>query len=323
MTSKERVEAVIRHEKPDRMPIYGWVRYNMKDKIDERFGSVEAFEDHYAFDLAHLFGGPDAYFIGDEYTRKKEAGEEIEPPDVLNLPLNNPEEDKDFDNLRAEIKHHKEVRSRFVYVQTPGLFEQLNTVFGIENHLCYLLEYPDEIKEIYRRQAEWNRKFAGKCLDLGVDMIHVSDDWGSQKSLLFSPDIWWDMIYPGQKLVADYVKGRGGHISLHSDGDINLVVDGIKKIGYDVVHPWQESAGMSYEDFLKNHSDSFSIMSGYDIQTTLGFGRLDDVRSAAERVVRLFGNGGLIFCTTHFVQDHCSIDELVFAYDTICELTRT
>ena len=40
------------------------------------------------------------------------------------------------------------------------------------------------------------------------------------------------------------------------------------------------------------------------------------------RVMRMFAGGGLLFCTTHFVQDHCSIEELVFAYDLVVKLAR-
>ena len=58
MTSRERVIHVINHNKPDRVPIYGWVRANLEEPISKAFGSVEAFEDRYEFDLAHLFGGP-------------------------------------------------------------------------------------------------------------------------------------------------------------------------------------------------------------------------------------------------------------------------
>ena len=57
MTSKELVQKTIRGENDTGLtPLYGWVRENMQDKIAGRFGSVEAFEDHYQFDMAHLFG---------------------------------------------------------------------------------------------------------------------------------------------------------------------------------------------------------------------------------------------------------------------------
>lgn len=41
-----------------------------------------------------------------------------------------------------------------------------------------------------------------------------------------------------------------------------------------------------------------------------------------ERVMRMFAGGGLLFCTSHFVQDHCTMDELTFAFDAAHELSR-
>lgn len=88
-------------------------------------------------------------------------------------------------------------------MQTNGIFEALNGPFGIEDHLCWMAMYPDELKEVYARQAQWNRKFAEHCIELGVDMVHISDDWGAQKSLMFSTEMWRDMIYPNHKVTAD------------------------------------------------------------------------------------------------------------------------
>ena len=63
-------------------------------------------------------------------------------------------------------------------------------------------------------------------------------------------------------------------------------------------------------------------MGGLDIQTTIGFGRLDGLAADIERVMRLFARRGMLFCTTHFVQEHCGMEELVFAYDTAFRLAR-
>jgi len=320
--SRERVVRVIQHERPDRIPVYGWVAANLTPQITEAFGSVEAFEDHYEFDFAHLFGGPSA-FPGEEVEKlREEKGGSIDPPAALDLPLSDPNDLGAYDEIVQQVRHHKEERDRFVYVQTPGIFEALNGVFGIENHLAYLLMFPDDIDRVYRKQAEWNRAFANNCLDLGVDMIHVSDDWGAQTGLLFSTDIWWSTIYPNHKITADAVRRRGAFLSLHSDGNVNAVVDGILELGYQVVHPWQESAGMDLAEQKRRWGDRFVVMGGLDVQTTIGFGRLDFLKAEIERVLHLFADGGLLFCTTHFVQDHCTIDELVFAYDTVRRVVR-
>ena len=64
-------------------------------------------------------------------------------------------------------------------------------------------------------------------------------------------------------------------------------------------------------------------MGGLDVQTTIGFGRLDFLRGEIERILRMFSGGGLLFCTSHFVQDHCTIEELTFAHGAAYELCRS
>lgn len=322
MTSRERVLAVINHRRPDRIPIYGWVSANLDKQISSAFGSVAAFEDHYGFDYAHLFGGPGCFSQDALKALCEGLQRPVEPADFLNIPYLDPNDTASYAGLRDAIRHHKEARGRFVYVQTPGIFEALNGVFGIENHLAWLLLYPEDLKRVYRRQAEWNRQFAMNCLDIGVDMIHVSDDWGSERGLMFSPDTWWEMIYPYHKLTTDAVRARGAIASLHCDGNFSAVVDGVVQLGYAVVHPWQESAGMSLQEFKDRWMDQLVVMGGLDVQTTIGFNNLPKLKSDIERVIRMFADGALLFCTTHFVQDHCTIEELTFAYDLVVDLVR-
>jgi len=61
MTSRELVYKTMRGNATPRTPVYGWVRFELEKPITEAFGSVENFEDHYRFDLAHISGGPYAF----------------------------------------------------------------------------------------------------------------------------------------------------------------------------------------------------------------------------------------------------------------------
>lgn len=322
MLPRERVIKVINHEKPDRIPVYGWVGANLGDQISEAYGSVAAFEDKYEFDFAHIFGGPGAYPGDDLKQLRQDAGGPITPGMLMEIPLTDPNVSDAYNSIRDQVIYHKEKKGRFVYVQTPGFFECLNGAFGFQNHLSHLLLHEEDMHRVYQRQAEWNKAFANNCIDAGVDMVHVSDDWGMQKGLIFSPRVWWKLIYPYHKIVCDEVKRRGVYLSLHSDGNVSSVIDGIIKLGYDVVHPYQESAGMDLYEYKKKYMDSFTVMGGLDVQTTIGFGKLDFLKSEIERILRLFADGGLLYCTSHFVQNHCTIEELTFAFDTIYELTR-
>jgi len=107
---------------------------------------------------------------------------------------------------------------------------------------------------------------------------------------------------------------------MHSDGNINQVLDGVVELGYQVLHPFQESAGMDLRHYQARYRDAFVVMGGLDAQTTIGFGDYDRLRREIERVIGLFPEGDLLFCTSHFVQDHCSIEELTFAFDLVYEL---
>lgn len=321
MNSTERVRGVILGKDVDRQPIYGWVSANLSEEIAAVWGSVAAFEDHYEFDMAHIFGGARPY--NDAFLQKLRAENGELTPDLLTDAdfFNAPDHKEDYGTIADAIAFHKQ-RDRFCYVQTPGFFEPFNDVFGIENHLLYLAMYPDEIAELYRRQADWTIRFADACIDLGADMIHLSDDWGAQKDLLFSPLLWRELIYPHMKRVVDHVHARGVFASLHSDGCIRKVTDGIAELGFDVVHPWQESAGMSYDTYLENYSDRFAILGGVCIQSALGLLPRDRLEEEIRRVFAKLRGKRWICCTTHYVQKHCSVEDLSFAYDLIYQSAR-
>jgi len=321
MTGRERVTNAILGREIDRQPIYGWVFENMREEISRVYGSVENFEDHYEFDAAHLFGGPGS-FRKDVIEKIAGENDELTPDLLVDQDIfTSPDDPESYGNIAASLAHHRQ-RGRFCYVQTPGFFENFNSVFGIENHLMYLAMYPDELAELYRRQAEWTVRFAGHCIDLGVDMIHISDDWGAQNNIMFSPKLWWEIIYPNMKRVVDYVHARGAFASLHSDGCVMPVADGIAQLGLDVVHPWQENAGMSYDTYLEKYADRFAILGGVCVQSALGILPRDRLEAEIRRVFGKLRGKRWMCCTTHFVQDHCTIEDLAFAYDLIYKLAR-
>ena len=321
MNSTERVRNAILGKPIDRQPIYGWVEWNMREKINSRWGSAAAMEDYYEFDAAHIFGGPPC-FNNDLFEELRVREGELTPDLLVDADyILSPDEMQYYDASKALIDFHKK-RDRFCYMQIPGFFEHFNGVFGIENQLMYLLLYTEEMEELYRRQAEWNIRVADHCIDLGVDMVHISDDWGAQKDLLFSPELWWRLIYPNMKKVVDHCHSRGVFVSLHSDGCVAKVADGIAQLGFDVVHPWQENAGMSYDLYLQKYADKFAILGGICVQSAIGILPREELEKEIRRVFRTLKGKRWICCTSHFVQEHCTLEDLEFAYDLIYKLAR-
>lgn len=321
MTGTDRVRNTILGKPIDRQPIYGWVAANLGNEITQTYGSIADFEDRYSFDLAHIFAGP-RNFNEQTISELRRRNQEITPETLLAANLfSSPDNTADYKGITDKLTFHKK-RGRFCYVQTPGFFEPFNEVFGMENHLLYLAMYPDQLYELYRRQSEWTIRFASHCIDLGVDMIHISDDWGSQKDMLFSPQLWRDLVYPNLKRVVDYTHSRGCFVSLHSDGNIMKVCDDIAALGIDVVHPWQERAFMSYDTWLEKYSNQFSIFGGICIQTALGIMKRNELEAEIRRVFGKLRGKRWICCTTQFVQQNCTMEDLQFAFDLIYQLAR-
>lgn len=115
MNSTQRVRNTILGLETDRQPIYGWVSANLDEEISRQYGSVAAFEDHYEFDMAHIFGGPNP--VNEAVVEKlKKENEEMTPDLLLEADfITSPENPADYENIKASIAHHKE-RDRFCYV---------------------------------------------------------------------------------------------------------------------------------------------------------------------------------------------------------------
>lgn len=324
MNSTERVRNLILGKPYDRQPIYGWVYGNLTWEIDEKWGSLDGFEKKYEFDMAHLFSGP-LSVDDNKIAAIRESVDEMTPDILLahwDEVRTDPDCDVDYNSVRYDIARYKAQHERFCYIQTPGILEHFNGIFGIQNHLMYLLLYPDELCELYARQAEWTTHFVKHVIDCGVDMVHISDDWGSQKELLISPSLWREMIYPPLKKITDTVHRNGCFCSLHSDGCVTRALDGVVDLGIDLLHPWQENANMPYDIYLDKYADKFSIMGGINVQNALGIMPREQLEADIRRIFGLLRGKRWVVCTSHFVQKHCSVEDLEFAFDLIYKLAR-
>ena len=79
---------------------------------------------------------------------------------------------------------------------------------------------------------------------------------------------------------------------------------------------------MSYELYLEKYSDRFAILGGVCVQTAVGILPQAQLEAEIRRVFELLKGKRWICCTTHFVQNHCSMEDLTFAFDLIYRLAR-
>ena len=76
------------------------------------------------------------------------------------------------------------------------------------------------------------------------------------------------------------------------------------------------------EMYLEKYSNDFAIMGGVCVQSAIGVLPRNELEKEIRRVFSLLRGKRWICCTSHFVQKHCSVEDLGFAYDLIYKLAR-
>lgn len=141
---------------------------------------------------------------------------------------------------------------------------------------------------------EYNRRELSLLVKASADAIAFKDDWGTQTSLLISPQAWRRLFKP---LYAEYcaiIHAAGKFAFFHSDGCIEAIYPDLIEVGIDAIN--SQLFTMNIEKLATLAKGRITLWGEIDRQHVLAHGRPQDARRAVQRVRRAFddGQGGLI-----------------------------
>ncbi len=322
MNSKERVLATLNRQPVDRTPLDCWLyQRQFLDMLQAEYGPREQFMDEFGLDL---FVGWTPY--------PNQLGRKIDIKELVELPLDDPRDGKwidfnawnpDFAGANVRQAVEQQGHKRAIIAHMWGIVEGTSSFLGIEKCWANLKKNPDLMAAWFDRYADWLCALADSCLEAGVDIIQTSDDWGSNRIMLFSPPLWRRLIKPYTERVVKHVRGRGAHMNLHSDGYIIDIMDDIVEMGASMLHPIQESAGMDPATIKAQYGDKLVLYGSLDTVDAL---LLTDEESLAQYIRERFAiyapGGGYIFNTGHFVQPDTPPKRLMRAYGLALDLAK-
>jgi uroporphyrinogen decarboxylase len=256
VTSKQRVLKTLSGERADRVPLNVYAGWNpgVKSRVIAKYGSLDSFHERFHIDI--VTGVVPRFPYGDLRDRATLPElDEYLSMDMLD-PLMPEILDKTWPNdlflsVNTALEYHAVERGeKAVIAHIWGVLELSQFLFerhsssGTEDSLINMLTETEKTAELYMRLARWSAGCVDNAARAGVDLIEISDDWGQQNTMLFNPELWWKLIYPATIIIVDAAKKHGIPVLMHSDGDITMVLDGVRKLGVSGLHPVQESAGM-------------------------------------------------------------------------------
>ena len=117
-----------------------------------------------------------------------------------------------------------------------------------------------------------------------------------------SPDMWDDMIRPGEQAEYDLIHSYGKDVWVHSCGDVQELVPRLVQMNLDVLNPVQPEC-MDIAALKRDFGHRLTFWGGISTQTTLPFGTPAEVRTEARRVRDMMSaGGGYIFSPAQGIQ---------------------
>jgi len=174
------------------------------------------------------------------------------------------------------------------------LWEKSYMLTGMESMMIHFHTAPNAVKELLHRVMDFHLGVAQHYLDAGVDMVRLSDDLGTQRGLLLSPQTIAEFFLPEYRRLIDLYKSHGVLINFHSCGHIQPLVETFIDLGVDILNPVQATANNL--DELRAQTQGRLALQGGVSSATIVAGPVDAIRSeVAERLWQLGRDGGY-FC---------------------------
>lgn len=224
-----------------------------------------------------------------------EAIDSYQPPDP-----NRPELYVEAERVIKEYKDEYWI----VGVTVTTIFETAWALRGYERTLMDLVINPDFVERLLDIPFNYHLTAAKRLVEMGVDMIWIGDDMGTQERMLISPDSWRRFFKPLMATFISTLKSVNSDVKVayHSDGLIYSIIPDLMEIGLDVLNPVQPRS-MDPEKLKREYGDNLCFWGSIDEQYTLPFGTPVEVeREVITRLKTLGKNGGLIIGPTHHVQ---------------------
>jgi hypothetical protein len=192
-------------------------------------------------------------------------------------------------------------------------FERLQFLRGTENLYIDLAYGTAEIRSLIGMVHDYYCEDVTRWAASDVDAVSLMDDWGSNTSLLISPDMWREIFRPMYRDYCEIVRKAGKYVFFHSDGNIEAIYGDLIEVGVHALN--SQLFCMDIEGLGKRHRGKITFWGEIDRQQVLPYGSAAEVGAAVRRVKQaLYDPRGGVIAQCEWGKDNSGENiEAVFA----------
>ena len=204
-------------------------------------------------------------------------------------------------------------------IENPAIAEAI-----FEKIAEFYLEYNRRVFEAALRPCSGPPRARRGAADGGIDIFMSGDDFGTQSGLFVRHETWKRFFAPGLRRYWALARKYGVKVMHHSCGSIKPLIPDMIEMGLDVLNPIQPGvADMDPRDLKARFGSRLSFHGAMDIQKTLPFGSVEDVRAEVrDRIEALASDGGFIICTAHNIQVDTPLKNILALFEAYREYGR-
>ncbi|MFH0965331.1 MAG: uroporphyrinogen decarboxylase family protein [Planctomycetota bacterium] len=195
------------------------------------------------------------------------------------------------ENARAEIARHADCLT--VGRLGAGLFERSWMMRGFLDLLTDVAAEPAFFEDLLAAIADHQLQLVDRLLELPLDGIMFSDDWGDQRGVIIGPERWRQFIKPNVATLYAKAKAAGKIVLTHCCGSIVDIMPDVIEIGLDVLQSVQpEAHGMNPYKLKERYGRQLTFWGGLGSQSIVPFGTPRELRSEIRMLASRMGRGG-------------------------------
>lgn len=123
-----------------------------------------------------------------------------------------------------------------------------------------LYEHPKELHEKARIKCEMSKKLATMQVDQGADFICINSDFAFNTGPFISPAQFQEFVTPYLTEIVDHIHSLGVKAMLHSDGDLNKIMDQLVDSGIDGLQSIDPQGNMDIADVKARYGQKLFLM---------------------------------------------------------------
>lgn len=199
----------------------------------------------------------------------------------------------DRNRTRHITQARRDYPDHFLWMVGGSLFERGWALCGFENYLSYVAGEEEFVEEMTGKLADYCCKEMSLLKGTGLDAVRIGDDWGFQNALMVQPEVWRRIFKKHYQRVFRAAHDAGLVTMMHSCGKIEDIIPDLIEAGLDVLHPLQPESN-NVVRCQREFGKDITFWGALGSQSTIPFGRPEDVRREVRDRLKLFGKGGYI-----------------------------